>query len=297
VTTIDVLIPFYGDPALLQVAVRSVLDQTDAGWRLVVIDNDYPDPEPGRWVQGLDDPRVTYLRNERNLGVSGNLRRCLELAESSHFVIMGADDVMHPHYVATVRRAAAEHPQATMIQPRVAIIDEQGRPIRPLVDRTKSFLAPSAGRTHVLDGERLATSLLHGNWAYFPALTFNREQVAGRTFRPDMETVFDLDFLMDTIIGGGSLVLLAEEAFSYRRHAASVSSVTARDTARFEEEARLFAELAPRLGALGWKSAARAARLHATSRLHAIALLPRAVRSGDQQVSRQLLRHATGVGR
>ncbi|MGO4258797.1 glycosyltransferase family 2 protein [Marmoricola sp. RAF53] len=296
-TTIDILIPFHGDPALLQVAVRSVLDQTDPAWRLVVIDNDYPDPEPGRWVQALGDSRVTYLRNEQNLGVSGNLRRCLEVAESTHFVIMGADDVLHPHYVATARRAVAEHPQATVVQPRVTVIDDRGLPIRPLVDRTKSFLAPAAGRTHVLAGKELATSLLHGNWVYFPALTWNRSQVDGRTFRADMETVFDLDFLMDTIMDGGSLVLLADEAFSYRRHAASVSSVTARDTARFAEEERLFAELAPRLRALGWTAAARAARLHATSRLHALALLPRAVRSGDQQVSRQLLRHATAVAR
>jgi hypothetical protein len=235
---------------------------------------------------------VTYLRNDRNLGVSGNLRRCLEIAEESHFVIMGADDVMHPDYITTIRRAIANHPDATILQPRVRVIDQEGDPIRPLGDRIKTRLAPTADRAHVLGGEELATTLLTGNWLYFPALTWNRSKIAGRTFRADMETVFDLDFLMNLIIDGATLVLLGHEAFSYRRHASSVSSVTARDTARFNEESRLFNELVPRLEQMGWSRAAKAARFHPTSRLHAITLLPGALRAGNRSIARLLVRHA-----
>ena len=289
---IEVLMPYYGDPGLLRAAVRSVLDQEDDDWRLVVVDNAYPDPEPGHWVQGLTDPRVRYLRNERNLGVSGNLRRCMEMATGDHFVIMGADDVMHSDYVSTIKRAAAAYPDATVLQPRVRVIDEHGAPIKPLGDRIKTLLAPSADRDHLLSGENLAATLLRGNWLYFPALAWNRSKVGQHTFRSDMETVFDLDFLMNLIIDGASLALLQDEVFSYRRHASSISSVTARDTARFAEEARLFDELVPRLEGLGWGRAARAARGHLTSRLHAVTLLPGAVRSGDRSIARLLVRHA-----
>lgn len=293
---IEVLMPYYGDPGLLRVAVQSVLDQDDDDWTLVVVDNDYPDREPGRWVQGLDDPRVTYVRNDRNLGVSGNLRRCLEIASAEYFVIMGADDAMHGDYVSTIKRAIGAHPDAAMLQPRVQVIDESGDPIAPLGDRIKTLLAPSADQAHVLSGQELATTLLQGNWLYFPALTWNRSKIGALTFRSDMETVFDLDFLMNLIIDGASLVLLEEQAFSYRRHASSVSSVTARDTARFVEEARLFSELVPRLEQLGWSRAARAARLHPTSRLHAVTLLPGALRSRDGSIARLLVRHAIQRG-
>ncbi|MFL6108694.1 MAG: glycosyltransferase family 2 protein [Marmoricola sp.] len=292
---IQVLIPYYGDPALLRLAVQSVLDQESPDWSLVVVDNHYPDTEPGRWVQALKDPRVSYLRNQSNLGVSGNLRRCLELVTEEHFVIMGADDLMQRGYVSTVLHALREHPHATMVQPRVQVIDEDDAPIRPLGDRIKTFLAPSANSVHVLRGEPLAASLLRGNWLYFPAITWSRTAVAGRTFRRDMETVFDLDFLINLIIDGAVFVLLKDEAFSYRRHAASVSSATARDTARFEEESRLFGELVPRLRSMGWTSAARAARGHFTSRLHAVALVPGALRAGDRAIARELLRHAMGT--
>lgn len=292
---IEILMPFYGEPALLVDAVASVRAQESDDWRLVVVDNHYPDPAPGRWVSGLEDPRINYIRNDRNLGVSGNLRKCLDIATESHFVIMGADDLMHPTYIAALTKAIDVHPDAAMIQPRVALIDETGHVARPLADRIKAALAPRAGKDHVLAGEELATSLLTGNWAYTPAITWRRASLAGRSFRADMDTVLDLDLLMDVIMTGGTFVLLDETAFSYRRHRTSVSSLTARDTVRFEEESRLFAELVPRLEELGWAAAARRARLHPTSRLHALTVLPSAVIARDWLAARRLARHVTEV--
>ena len=63
-------------------------------------------------------------------------------------------------------------------------------------------------------------------------------------------------------------------AFLYRRHSASDSSVRALDGRRFDEEARFFGGEADAFAARGWKSAERAARLHVTSRLNALSLLP-----------------------
>lgn len=291
---IEILMPFYGDPALLRIAVESVLAQESPDWRLVVVDNHYPDPAPGKWVTNLGDPRITYIRNKMNLGVSGNLRRCLELSTGPYLVIMGADDVMHPNYVATMSQAMLDHPEATMIQPRVQVLDELGRACRPLADRVKVRLGPASGKDHVLAGPGLASSLLRGNWAYFPAITWRRAAIAERTFRADMETVFDLDLLMRLVMSGSTFVLLDAQAFTYRRHGSSISSLTAIDTARFKEEARLYAELGPRLRELGWMHAAGTARLHPSSRLHALSLVPRAARSRKWRVAMDLLRHAAG---
>ena len=93
---IDVMMPFYGDVAQFRQAVTSVLDQSDGDLRLVVIDDCYPDPEPAAWLASVADPRIHYLRNETNLGVNGNFRRCVELVEAEYFVVMGCDDVLDP---------------------------------------------------------------------------------------------------------------------------------------------------------------------------------------------------------
>ena len=260
------MMPFYGDVGQFQEAVRSVLAQRDGDLRMVVVDDGYPDPTPRQWLADLADPRVVYLRNETNLGVNGNFRRCVELVESERFVVMGCDDVMLPDYLSTVRRLADAHPDAAVIQPGVEVIDDAGTVVRPLGDRIKSVLAPR--RATVLSGEAMATSLYHGNWTYFPSLLWHTAQVREVGFRPGLDVVLDLALLVDLAAAGGSLVYDPTVVFRYRRHAASVSSRQAVDGRRFAEENAFFAEEARRCVERGWPKAARAARVHATSRLN-----------------------------
>ena len=49
---IDVALPYYGDVDLMKQAVRSVLGQQFQDWRLFVVDDGFPDPEPARWFVG-----------------------------------------------------------------------------------------------------------------------------------------------------------------------------------------------------------------------------------------------------
>src|SRR6267154_336761 len=101
-TTFDIMLPYYGDVSLMQAAVRSVMAQTDPDWRLTVVD-DGREPGVPEWFAGLGDERVRYQRNERNLGVTGNYRKCVGLAEFDRMVMMGTDDIMLPNYISTVR--------------------------------------------------------------------------------------------------------------------------------------------------------------------------------------------------
>ena len=97
---VDVALPYYGDVDLMKQAVRSVLGQQFPDWRLLVVDDGYPDPEPARWfAQDIADPRVSYHRNEHNLGANGNYRKCVDLATAPMLVVMGADDVMQPNFL------------------------------------------------------------------------------------------------------------------------------------------------------------------------------------------------------
>ena len=79
---LDVVLPYYGDVDLMKQAVRCVLSQEYQHWRLLVVDDGFPDPEPARWFGGIDDPRVHYQRNTTNLGANANYRTCLTLVEA-----------------------------------------------------------------------------------------------------------------------------------------------------------------------------------------------------------------------
>ncbi|WKD33126.1 glycosyltransferase [Streptomyces xanthophaeus] len=289
----EILLPYYGDVALMQDAVRSVLAQDGDDWRLTVVD-DGREPCVPEWFEELADPRVRYFRNEHNLGVTGNFNRCVELAEYEYLVLMGCDDLMHPNYLRVVRAAADREPAAAMIQPGVLVIGTDGREYDTLVDRTKRKLySPKGPGQALLGGEELAVSLLRGNWLYFPSICWRTEAVKRFGFRTDLGVIQDLALVVDLLVAGETLATTPEVCFSYRRHAGSESSAKAYTGHRFEEAKRFFVETADRLDRHGWPRAAKVSRLHLSSRLHAITLLPGAVKHAGRPGVSAMLRHAT----
>jgi glycosyltransferase involved in cell wall biosynthesis len=293
--TLDIMIPFYGPPDMLRETVRSVQAQTSPDWRLTVVDDGYPDPTVAEWFGALADERVTYLRNEVNLGANKNYEKCIGLASERDVVILGADDLMLPEYVAVVSAARQAFPDAAVIQPGVKVIDEHGTEVRTLVDETKRRLyqPKPSGRTE-MGGEDLARSLLRGNWLYFPALCFDVAKIREIGFRPELNVVQDLQLVLDLLVRGETLVYDPAVSFAYRRHSGSDSSWRALDGTRFDEERRFFLNAAEELERTGWHRAARAARVHASSRLHALTYLPAAVQRRRPDAVRTLLRHGLG---
>lgn len=288
------MMPFYGDPALFRRAVESVVAQTDPNWRLVVVDDVYPDTAPGEWLQALGDERIHYLRNQANLGVSGNFSKCLELVESDYFVLMGCDDMLERGYVAEMRTAIAEHPTASYFQPGVTVVDGSGAPASPLPDRVKRLSRPRRSGVAILSGEKLASSLLRGNWTYFPSICWNTDVVRQYGFADDFEVVLDLALQLEIIRGGGSLVVLPDRLFRYRRHAGSVSSWSAKDGTRFAEERAFFASARQLMDDAGWRHAGRVARVHLSSRLNAATKIPGAMRGRNSAGVRALAHHVFG---
>lgn len=293
--TYDIMMPFYGRPDHFTLAVRSVLAQTDPDWRLVILDDHYPDTAPGEWVTSLGDPRIQYRRRAENQGINASFQECVELSRSEWFTIFGCDDVMHPGYVARVTRLAQQHAQASMIHPGVRIIDGDGSPVRTLVDSAKALYRPKATTPVELSGEALAVSVTRGNWMNFPAVAWNGPAVRSTGFRQGFEVVQDLALVLDLCEAGGSLVVDDEVVFDYRRHAGSVSSWKAVDGSRFVEEQAFFRSLDGRFGSRGWSRAARAARLHVSSRINALTRLPSALRAHDRAGTDVLLRHSLGI--
>ena len=145
----------------------------------------------------------------------------------------------------------------------------------------------------LLSGEPLLVSLLRGNWTYFPSLCWRTDAVRAIGFRPQFHVVQDMALLVDVVLGGGELALVPEVAFQYRRHQGSDSAVKTLTGSRFDEEKSYFELITDEFDRRGLRRAARAARWHLTSRLHAAALLPTAVRSRDTAALGRLVRHAT----
>jgi UDP-glucose 4-epimerase len=300
-SVVDILMPYYGDVAMMQEAVRSVLAQRDPHWRLTVVD-DGAEPGVPEWFAGLiaehGPDKIHYQRNETNLGITENFQKCLTLVTHQLVTMIGSDDRMLPDYVGTVRTLMHDHPRASLAQPGVEVIDENGEVVEPWVDKVKRRVyAPRVHGAMVLGGESLAVSLLRGNWMYFPAICWRADVITGVGFDPSLRVVQDLALTLEWVRAGAQIVVSDTVCFQYRRHAVSVSSERAYSGARFAEEGDFFLDEAARMERLGWRHAARAARMHLSSRLHAMTLLPGALRRGSREGVRTLAAYAFGPSR
>jgi glycosyltransferase involved in cell wall biosynthesis len=289
--TVDVLFPYYGDVALMKEAVRSVLRQSYGDFRLIVVDDGYPDDSIPGWFDSLGDSRISYERNETNLGANANYTKCLGKATNELLVVMGADDVMLPNHLEWLVDRAQRFPEADMFQPGVFVIDQNSAPSNTMVERAKEHYRPKGTGPRLIGGEDAAVSLLRGAWMYFPSLGWRTATMQRIGFRPEYNVVQDLCMVLDILMQGGHLLLDDYATFLYRRHSGSDSSWRALEGTRFDEERAFFRAMASEMGELGWTRAASVAKRRISSRLHAASLMPKAVANRKWTGVRNLSSH------
>ena len=289
-TPYAVTVPYYANPGYLRLTLDSVVAQTDGDWWCVVVD-DSPDDSARDVVAAVADPRVRLERNPVTLGVAGNFERCLELAVdrgAGLCMILHADDLLEPGYVAAVRAAHAQHPGAACVTPRVEVIDEHGAAHLPLPDRVKSWLWPR--RTTTLIGDRGLQRLLRGQFFYCPAVSYRLALVPRPAWDARWRQVMDLMLYGRVLLAGGSIELLPERLFRYRRHEASETQLNSATLSRTVEEHAACRELAAAAGTRGWRRARLAGTLRLTVRLQCAVQAARALLGGRwAQAGRALL--------
>jgi glycosyltransferase involved in cell wall biosynthesis len=90
---VSVLMPAYNVEKYIEVAVRSILDQTYCNFELIIIDDCSTD---GTWQLILElarqDSRIRPFRNSANVHISATLNKAIAIAEGKYFARMDADD-------------------------------------------------------------------------------------------------------------------------------------------------------------------------------------------------------------
>lgn len=91
----SILIPAYKSAGIIGETIKSILDQTEKDFELIIVDDNSPDNTEEvikKWQ--AKDSRIKYFRNVKNLGYSGNLKKCRELATGKYIYLMGNDDII-----------------------------------------------------------------------------------------------------------------------------------------------------------------------------------------------------------
>jgi glycosyltransferase involved in cell wall biosynthesis len=92
----------------------------------VLISDDGDSAELRHWSErvALEDSRVRYRRNEKNLGLGGNWNECVSAARGQWLVIQGDDDRLLPSFCEVLLGNAA--PDSTVLFANHFVIDEHG---------------------------------------------------------------------------------------------------------------------------------------------------------------------------
>ncbi|MDJ0316482.1 glycosyltransferase family 2 protein [Arthrobacter antibioticus] len=294
--SLDIFIPYWGEPEYMKATIQSVLNQDTNDWHLTVVDDAYQDFTVQEYLKNLNHSQITFIRKELNEGITANFRTCVSLAQRDLLVVLGCDDLLMPNYVSTILAAHRAFPDASIIQPGVQVIDENGNRVHTLVDTIKQrLIRPRSDGRQLLSGESLASNLMLGVWLYWPSLAFRTQKIQEVDFRDAFPIIQDVALTMDMVFGGAQLLVDPTVCFRYRRHSSSASSLKLVDGSRFSGEREYFnlaADLAQRLG---WTRTVRASKWRLTSRAHALALLPQAIVTRNMVATKALTRHVFGT--
>lgn len=91
---VSVLTPLYNtDPVHLMEMIDSVLAQTYQDFEFLLLNDSPNNKEIDQIVQGYSDPRIRFLKNERNLGISKSRNILISEAKGEYLAVCDHDDV------------------------------------------------------------------------------------------------------------------------------------------------------------------------------------------------------------
>ncbi|MDE2578446.1 MAG: glycosyltransferase [Hyphomicrobiales bacterium] len=106
--TVEIRVPTYRRPVLLERALRSALAQTDADWRCIVFD-DCAQHSARPLVESLGDARFVYRANAVQRGAIGNIDQCFRnspYAGGGFALVLEDDNYLLPEHIAAQRTLA-----------------------------------------------------------------------------------------------------------------------------------------------------------------------------------------------
>ena len=218
---VSVCIPTYNRSHYLKYSINSVLEQTYTDFELIVCDDGSTDDTP-EIVNQFNDSRIYYLRHEKNIGRSKNMRSGFEKSQGDYFLKFDDDDAITPEFLAKTVAVLDNNKQVDFVCTNHWIID-------PHNNRDKIATQENCarwGKDQIQEG--IITDLL--------TETFQRQslQVGSTLFRrqcleevdymrPEADGCEDFDLLVRLTIAGKTGYFLPELLMEYRFHGNQIS--------------------------------------------------------------------------
>lgn len=249
---VSVLMPCWNSAATLPAALASLQAQTYENWECILVDDGSTD-DPASVVAAAADPRIRYIRLDRNRGRGAARNVALERANGELVAMLDADDWLYPGKLGAQVRVMLSYPELSLVSTGMAIVDarnelcgvRRSRSSKGLMlcDRARELRAPSMP---------FGPSMLRAD----------RAKKTG--FDASYTIAEDFEFLLRFTIGQ-AYGILPEIAYVYNEHSSNtVDKVSAslRETQRIFSEYRSHFPVSSRLRVLETAAKLAIYRLH-----------------------------------
>lgn len=137
--------PIYNDRKYIGPAIESLLAQSYGNFELILSDDCSTDGSAEICKSYLPrDARVKYVRQEKNIGISKNMKFLLAAATGKYFMWAANDDLWHKDFVLTLKNNLDNHPEAISSFCAYSQIDDVGNILLHREKIVEDFNHPTA---------------------------------------------------------------------------------------------------------------------------------------------------------
>lgn len=231
---VSICIPTFNGAAYVRGALDSVLQQEYQDFEVVIVDNCSTD-QTATFVRGLSScaEKIRFFRNEENVGLAGNLNRCLEHARGKYIKYLCVDDLLLPGCLEQMAAALDEHPTVSLVCSGRLSISEAGR-----VFGERRY----SSQKEIIPGNKVITRCLFGgNFIGEPTAVMFRKSDMLTQFRDDLPQLMDMEMWF-RLLEGGELLSIEIPLCAIRFHESQMTRVNIKSGRLIEDNVRIFNE-------------------------------------------------------
>ncbi|CDM95504.1 MULTISPECIES: glycosyltransferase family 2 protein [Limnospira] len=214
---ITVCIPTYNRVKLLPIAIASVLEQTEQDFELIVCDDGSTDGTV-EIMSRYEDPRLRYIRHQKNIGKSNNMRSGFDAATGEYFIKFDDDDRLTPEFLEKTSAILEQNPTVDFVGTDHWIID-----INNNRDQTATDInSVKWGRSQLPEGiveNLLEVVFIQQSFQIGATLCRRQALIDVGYMRPNIQNCEDNDLLVRLALAGKQGYYIPQRLMEYRVHA------------------------------------------------------------------------------
>ncbi len=200
---VDVIMPCYNAERFLRESIESILNQTYADFRFVIIDDGSTDGSCEIIKEyAAEDSRIKLFLNDENKGAKYTRNRGIDLCDAEYVALMDADDIAVSMRLEKETEYLDEHPDIAVVGGDRQIIDVDGNVLR--IDRMNCYTK-----------EKALCEFLFYNMIANPSAMYRNAVIKDNNIRYEARLIEDYHFWLK-VIEKAPIVVLPEVLVKYR---------------------------------------------------------------------------------